>query len=209
VTDSRLRADGRRAALTGALEDEAAWLLGRLRAGELPETRLRLLVHLDHPAARLALGESPPAPRTAQAWRRWAEGLAAWGRPVCAHAAVAIARACVSSARAPRRADRRLLVRLVDAAERAVLRPSRDALREVREARGRAASDPAWLACGTNDAIRARNAALEAADAVTSSSTIDAAKAAGQAAAWAGAALDLRAPVREALTGWALGAAER
>lgn len=63
MTDDALRALERRWRATGAVEDEAAWLAARLRAGVLTETRLRAAARLGHEAAQAALGdpvEEPP-----------------------------------------------------------------------------------------------------------------------------------------------------
>jgi len=52
VADDHLRTLERRFRETGAVEDEAAWLRERVRAGVLPEARARLAAELGYPAAR-------------------------------------------------------------------------------------------------------------------------------------------------------------
>lgn len=56
MTDARLRESERRYRAFGTADDGAAWLLERVRAGELPMQRLRLLAALGHEPARHALG---------------------------------------------------------------------------------------------------------------------------------------------------------
>lgn len=51
VTDSRLRDLERHWRVTGAVEDEAAWLRERLRVGELKEAQVELAAYLGHGAA--------------------------------------------------------------------------------------------------------------------------------------------------------------
>ncbi len=58
MTDGALRALERRWRATGAVEDEAAWLAARLRAGVLAEARLRAAARLGHRAAQAALGDA-------------------------------------------------------------------------------------------------------------------------------------------------------
>ncbi len=53
MTDQVLREAQRRARETGSVEDEAAYLRARVRAGDLDRTRLRLAARLGHSAARL------------------------------------------------------------------------------------------------------------------------------------------------------------
>ena len=56
MSDERLRELERRWKETGSVEDEAAWLSERVRAGELTEERLRLAAALGQPAAVAASG---------------------------------------------------------------------------------------------------------------------------------------------------------
>lgn len=56
MSDRETQAALRRWRETGTREDEAAYLLARLRAGELAHERLLLAAYLGHPAAGLALG---------------------------------------------------------------------------------------------------------------------------------------------------------
>jgi hypothetical protein len=63
MTDARLRALERRWRESGSLEDEVAYLLERLRTGDLLRDRVELAAYCGHAAARHALGaEAPPAP---------------------------------------------------------------------------------------------------------------------------------------------------
>lgn len=59
MSDEDLRELERRFRETGSVEDEAAWLLGRLRAGDLEEEQLRLAACCSHEPSRIALGEPP------------------------------------------------------------------------------------------------------------------------------------------------------
>ena len=90
MSDERLRELERRWQETGADEDEAAYLLARLRAGELDVERLKLAAYCDYAAAQLALGdEAPPTPSDLDAWGR---GMHVWGKEACVRAVVALAR---------------------------------------------------------------------------------------------------------------------
>jgi len=90
VTDDRLRRARRRTATSRSAADEARYLTERVRAGELPPTRLGLAAYCGHPAARLAAAPTPPrAPADLEPWVR---GLEAWG-------AEPLLRACLAAAR--------------------------------------------------------------------------------------------------------------
>lgn len=71
MSDERLRELERRARETGAPDDQAAWLVERVRMGRLERRRLEVAAHAGHEGARLALGtKTLPAPT-----REWARGL--------------------------------------------------------------------------------------------------------------------------------------
>ncbi|MCO5170393.1 MAG: hypothetical protein M9894_28995 [Planctomycetes bacterium] len=133
MTDERLRHLRRAAADDPAAR--AALLCARLRAGDLPEDRLRLAAHLGDPAALEVLGAAPPTPSLG----RWVHGLAPWsqedGWP--AWAAEAYARAAAAAAAA-------------------VVTPclARDPDQAQAAARALAAMD-AWLACPCDAHARA------------------------------------------------------
>lgn len=83
MSDSRLRTLERRWIETGAVEDEAAWLRERLRAGGLSEEQLALAAHCAHEGARLALGAKGsdtalPDPQDSVGVKQW---LSAMPRP--------------------------------------------------------------------------------------------------------------------------------
>ncbi|MCO5169279.1 MAG: hypothetical protein M9894_23290 [Planctomycetes bacterium] len=78
---------------TGSAEDEAAFLLRRVRAGALSPERLALAAYCGHDACA---GE-PAGPTTAEAF---VVGLARWGRAACVRAGVAAFRAVALSDRA-------------------------------------------------------------------------------------------------------------
>jgi len=59
MSDADLRGLERRFRETGSVEDEAAWLLERVRSGGLEESRLELATFLGHRAATLALSGEP------------------------------------------------------------------------------------------------------------------------------------------------------
>lgn len=62
MSDTDLRELERRFRATGAVEDEATWLRGRLKAGGLSQQSLDLAAYLGHEGARAALGASAPLP---------------------------------------------------------------------------------------------------------------------------------------------------
>lgn len=133
MTDERLRHLRRAAADDPAAR--AALLTARLRAGDLPEDRLRLAAHLGDPAALEVLGAAPPA---SSSIGRWVHGLAPWsaddGWP--AWAAEAYARAAAAAA--------------------AAVLPCLERDPEQAAAAGRAvAAMDAWLACPCDAHARA------------------------------------------------------
>lgn len=69
MTDSDLRALERRFRSSGSIQDEVAWLRGRLQAGEVALDGLRLAALLGHEGARGALGEAAPQPTLV--FREW------------------------------------------------------------------------------------------------------------------------------------------
>lgn len=89
MSDERLRELQRRWQETGAVEDGAALLRARLRAGTLTPERLALLAHLGEPAASLALGDDAPEPIASAS--AWLSGLDRFGREAHLRAAVAVA----------------------------------------------------------------------------------------------------------------------
>lgn len=195
---------------TGAADDEAAWLLARVRKGELAPLSLRLAAHLGHPGARLAVGViEPDDRRDVDSLRRWAAGLLAFGRPVCARAGLALARACLPGLkRAPAHLDPAVVEELVLALEEAVASPTRAALEVVRAASARAAADPRWTGDAPGPrAARARLVAIEAANVLSAPTGTRAADAMAQTAAWAAGGVDVRRVVRGELEAWALGGA--
>ncbi len=93
MSDERLREFERRWKETGSVEDEAAYLLERVRAGELTQERLEMAAYCGHEAARFASGTTePPIPKDDGLDRtsRWESLLTAGGCAV-------IVRACVSA----------------------------------------------------------------------------------------------------------------
>ncbi len=90
--DDRLRSLQRRWNETGAAEDEAAYHLERVRAGELDERRLALAAYCGHPAAALA-SKGDPAPGRPELLQLRVYGLEPWGREVWTRAAVIAAEA--------------------------------------------------------------------------------------------------------------------
>ena len=85
--DEKLRDLERRFRQTGSPDDEAAWLLERVRVGDLTQERLELAAYCGHEGARRAVGQCGPEGALA-----WAQGLARWGRAPCSAAALACAR---------------------------------------------------------------------------------------------------------------------
>lgn len=80
--DVDLRELERRWHASGSTEDEAAWLRGRLRAGDLDPDRLQLAAALAHPAAQLAFqggmhetGEGYDMPGIAAVRQSWVRGM--------------------------------------------------------------------------------------------------------------------------------------
>jgi len=64
VSDANLRELERRWRKTGDVEDEAVWLLERVRAGELGRSELNLAAYCGHEAARRSLGSAAPVVRS-------------------------------------------------------------------------------------------------------------------------------------------------
>lgn len=105
MSDARLRDLERRWRDTRAVSDEAAYLVERLRAGDLDPERLRVAARCGHPAAVEALGEPPVFPRlegadddaaraTVAAWLR---GFDAFPREVRVRVALVLAKATLGN----------------------------------------------------------------------------------------------------------------
>lgn len=94
MTDARLRDLERRSRETGSVEDEAAYLLERVRAGTLTRERLELAAYCGHDGARRALGDTKA---TRIGVKRWAVGLRRWGREASTRGAIAAARAATAA----------------------------------------------------------------------------------------------------------------
>ncbi|MBX3467746.1 MAG: hypothetical protein KF878_12750 [Planctomycetes bacterium] len=94
MSDAKLRELERRWRETGAVEDEAAYLLERVRVGDLTRERLELAAYCGHEGARRAVGDVQPGEaETLGAWAsalisRWRDGAIRASEAV----AVAVAR---------------------------------------------------------------------------------------------------------------------
>ena len=75
MSDSRLRELERRFRKTGAVEDEAAYLLERVRVGDLAQEKLELAAYCGHEGARLASGQI--GSETPDGLEEWIRGLPA------------------------------------------------------------------------------------------------------------------------------------
>ncbi|MEZ6188783.1 MAG: hypothetical protein R3F62_27745 [Planctomycetota bacterium] len=89
MSDETLRELERRWQATGAVEDEASYLLELVRVGALPQERLELASYCGRASAQRALGASgiPPVGE-----REWLLGLARFGALTCVRLAVLTAR---------------------------------------------------------------------------------------------------------------------
>lgn len=88
MSDARLRELERRWRETRAVEDEAAYLLGRVRVGDLPNERLRLAAYLGHDGARHSIRpvEVPLEPSA------WVEAVCALSDEIAVRVALAASR---------------------------------------------------------------------------------------------------------------------
>lgn len=68
MSDATLRELERRWKATGSVEDEAAFLLERVRVGDLTRERLELAAHCGHEAASRATGTSNGSPQALREW---------------------------------------------------------------------------------------------------------------------------------------------
>lgn len=83
MSDQKLRELERRWKETGSPEDEATWLLERVRVGDLTRERLELAAYCGHEGAK-RLVQSPDVP--ADLWD-WAKGLGRWEKRTVAFVA--------------------------------------------------------------------------------------------------------------------------
>ncbi len=119
MTDSRLRELGREWRKTGNLEDEAVWLLERVRTGDLEQSRLKLAAHCGSSSAAVAIQIEPtPAGRVQGSdLGVWSEHLAGLGgRESVVRVLVGVARALLSRVDSSLLSDSCLVV--LDHAER-------------------------------------------------------------------------------------------
>lgn len=149
MADEGLRRLERRAG-AGDLDAQARLLLERVRLGELPAERLRLLFLLDVELAARALGAERPTARPSA--RKLAEELEALGSEVMVRVAVALARSII-------RRDEPYSHRAIRAAEAWILHPDAE--------RARFAGNAANAITGIRTHLDARlHSSVEAAEAV-------------------------------------------
>lgn len=84
MADDVLRGLERRYRDTGALDDHAKWIAGRMRSGELDVHRVKLAADLGHPAAHVAIGQ--PAAVTLEQAIETLDGVCLATRAPAAHA---------------------------------------------------------------------------------------------------------------------------
>ena len=84
VSDADLRELERRFRESGSVEDEAAWLSARVKAGELDEDKLHLAAHLGYEAAIGDVGPPTLLETDAEVFVAWADGLSRWGKHMAA-----------------------------------------------------------------------------------------------------------------------------
>lgn len=89
MSDARLRELERRWRETGSVEDEAAWLAARLRAGEVSAAQVELWAYCGRAAAASLVPEATTLLWRLDSLERWVHGLGRWGRRPCAAAALA------------------------------------------------------------------------------------------------------------------------
>lgn len=118
MSDERLRQLERRWKETGSVEDEAAFLLGRVRAGDLTDERLELAAFCGHAGARRACPQvvrNPPQDPV----RLFEEVEGSWGKRVAVGVAVAAAQAALTSCSRSGHPEAAVPTFLVDAADAA------------------------------------------------------------------------------------------
>jgi hypothetical protein len=143
MSDAKLRDLERRWKETGTVEDEAAYLLERVRVGDLSRERLELAAYCGHEAARRAVGPTAADAARHADTAEWYAGIRRWGtEPLARGAVAAVAWACTAykSLRPddPRcglaiEAARRWCVRPDEAACTAALRASQEAVEAARD----------------------------------------------------------------------------
>jgi len=89
LTDSRLRELERRWKESGRVDDEAAYLLEKVRVGELAQEKLELAAYCYYQPAILALGDSAPCRHFDLLYH--VGELGRWGKETCVRAAVTAA----------------------------------------------------------------------------------------------------------------------
>lgn len=88
MSDAKLRELERRWRETSTVEDEAAYLMERVRTGELPYERLTLAAYLQHRASSIATPPQKPLPQDTS---EFFADLSRWGTEVLARSCVAMA----------------------------------------------------------------------------------------------------------------------
>lgn len=87
MSDERVRELERRWKETGTVEDESAYLLERLRIGDLPQEMLNLAAYCGHPAALNAIKEDITI--AISQCEIWVAGLTHWNKSITFRAAIA------------------------------------------------------------------------------------------------------------------------
>ncbi len=148
MSDARLRELERRWKETNSPDDEAAYLLERVRVGDLTRERLELAAYCGQEGASRALGGSAPTP--SHDLVAWVGGLEQWGERAVTLAAAAIAVGVLPVYE--RETGDRLLRGVVEAARQYAAAPS-GALAYALDVAGQGAGlgrrpQPAWTRAG-------------------------------------------------------------
>ncbi|MCW8138814.1 MAG: hypothetical protein KIT58_07910 [Planctomycetota bacterium] len=117
MTDQRLRQLERRWRETGAVDDEAAFLMERVRVGDLTSERLELAAFCGHEGARRAAPQVSNPPQDPERLLEEVEG--SWGKRVAVGVSVAAAQAALTSCSRSGHPEAAVPTYLVDAADAA------------------------------------------------------------------------------------------
>lgn len=130
MADGRLRELERRWQQSGSVQDEAAYLLERVREGDLTKERLELAAYLGYPAASSGVGVRAHDPQSLEDFVDFARGLKRFERQAKVRAALAVALRLPR----PEEAARPFVDRCVAATARWVLDPNEENARAAASA---------------------------------------------------------------------------
>lgn len=205
MSDERLRELERRWIETGSVEDETAYLLERVRVGDIDNSRLTLAAYLGSPVAIRVAGTSRENHPTDL--ELWIYSLHSWEKQVAVRVAIICAEVVIPivAQALPSRANPQLLISVAKSWLQNQTKHTQSRAYEIADDMGQLVQSLGQIPPSTRYAVKTHMhaaLAISAADAVT---TATQASQAALAAERANGFVNIRQAIQESLIPWALG----